>query len=161
MIFFVVVFFYSFSIEAFTVFHNVMLVSDVQNSDSVTHYLFITSYFQVLFPYKLFQIIEYSSLCCRVGLCRLSILYTVLCICWGSQMTLIEKILSDKAGDIRDLSLIPESGRSPGGVHGNPLQYSCLENPMDGGAWRATVHKVTKRWTRLKQFSTHTPLLIF
>ena len=36
---------------------------------------------------------------------------------------------------------IPESGRSPGGVHGNPLQYSCLENPMDRGAWQATVHR--------------------
>ena len=154
-------FFYSFSIEALTVFNNVMLVSDVQNSDSVTHYLFITYYFHILFPYKLFQIIEYSSLCYRVGLCRLSILYTVLCICWGSQMTLIVKNLSDKAGDIRDLSSIPGSGRSPGGAHGNPLQYSCLENLMDRGAWWATVHKVTKRWTRLKQFSTHTPLLIF
>ena len=47
---------------------------------------------------------------------------------------------------------IPGSGRSPGGGHGNPLQYSCLENPMDRGAWRATVHGVAKSWTRL---STH------
>ena len=53
-------------------------------------------------------------------------------------------------------SLIPGSGRSPGGGHGNPLQYSCLENPMDRGAWRATVHGVTKSWTRLKWLSTHT-----
>ena len=43
-----------------------------------------------------------------------------------------------------DLGLIPESGRSPGGGHGNPLQYSCLENPMDRGVWWATVHGVTK-----------------
>ena len=42
------------------------------------------------------------------------------------------------------------------GGHGNPLQYSCLENPMDRGAWRATVHRVTKSQTRLKQLSTHT-----
>ena len=42
-----------------------------------------------------------------------------------------------------DQGLIPESGRSPGGGHGNPLQYSCLENPMDRGAWPATVHGVT------------------
>ena len=42
------------------------------------------------------------------------------------------------AGDIRDASLIPGSGRSPAGGHGNPFQYSCLENPMDRGAWRAT-----------------------
>ena len=44
--------------------------------------------------------------------------------------------------------------RSFGGGHGNPLQYSCLENPMDRGAWQATVHRVTKSWTRLKQLST-------
>ena len=45
------------------------------------------------------------------------------------------------AGDIRDVGLIPGSGSSPGGGHGNPLQYSCLENLMDRGAWRATVHR--------------------
>ena len=45
--------------------------------------------------------------------------------------------------------LIPGLGRSPGGGHGNPLQYSGLENPMDRGAWQATVHGVTKSWTRL------------
>ena len=44
------------------------------------------------------------------------------------------------SGDIRDICLILGSGRSPGGGHGNPLQYSCLENPMDRGAWWATVH---------------------
>ena len=43
----------------------------------------------------------------------------------------------------------PGSGRSPGGGHGNPLQYSCLKNPMDRGAWQATVHGVSKSWTRL------------
>ena len=47
-------------------------------------------------------------------------------------------------GDIRDVSLIPGSGSSPGGGHGNPLQYSCLENPMDRGAWWATVHRVAE-----------------
>ena len=51
---------------------------------------------------------------------------------------------SANAGDIRDMGLIPGSGRSSGGGHGNTLQYSCLENSMDGGAWRATVHGVTK-----------------
>ena len=54
-----------------------------------------------------------------------------------------------------DEGLIPGSGRSPGGGHGNPLQYSCLENPMDRGAWRAAVHGVTKSQTRLKRLSTH------
>ena len=44
---------------------------------------------------------------------------------------------------------IPELGRSPGEGNGNPLQYSCLENPMDRGAWQATVHRVTQSWTRL------------
>ena len=46
-----------------------------------------------------------------------------------------------------DLGLIPGLGRSPGGEYGNPLQYSCLENPKNRGAWRATVHGVTKSWT--------------
>ena len=49
--------------------------------------------------------------------------------------------------DVRTAGLIPESGRSPGGEQGNPLQYSCLENPMDRGAWRATVHRVAKSQT--------------
>ena len=48
------------------------------------------------------------------------------------------------AGDIRDEGLTPGWGRSPGGGHGHPLQYSCLENPMDRGAWQATVHGVAK-----------------
>ena len=51
-----------------------------------------------------------------------------------------------------DLGSIPGSGRSPGGGDGNPLQYSCLENPMGRGAWQATVHGVTKSWTRLSNF---------
>ena len=53
------------------------------------------------------------------------------------------KNLSAKAGDVRDGSSVPELGRSPGGGHGNPLQYSCLENPMDRGAWWATVHGIS------------------
>ena len=52
-----------------------------------------------------------------------------------------------------ELGSIPGSGRSPGEVNGNLLQYSCLENPMDGGAWWATVHGVTKGWTRLSDFT--------
>ena len=60
---------------------------------------------------------------------------------------------------------IPGSGRSPGGGYGNPLQYFCLENPMNGGTWLATVHEVAKSWTQLKQLlwpaahiKTHTSL---
>ena len=60
------------------------------------------------------------------------------------------KNLPDNTGDIRDTGLIPRLGRSPGGGHGNSLQYSCLENPMDRGAWRATVHGVAQSWTQLK-----------
>ena len=48
------------------------------------------------------------------------------------------------AGDARDMGSIPGSGRSPGGGYGYPLQYSCLENPIDRGAWRATVHGVSR-----------------
>ena len=59
------------------------------------------------------------------------------------------KNLPVKAGDAGDSGLIPGSGRSLGGGHGNPLQYSCLKNPMDRGAWRATGNGVTKSWTRL------------
>ena len=51
------------------------------------------------------------------------------------------------------LGLIPGSGRPPGGGNGHPLQYSCLENPMDGGAWWASVHGVAKNWTRLSDFT--------
>ena len=68
----------------------------------------------------------------------------------ASQAALVVKNLPANAGDIRDAGLIPGSGRSPGGGHGNPLQYSCLENPMDREAWWATVHRVTKSWTLLK-----------
>ena len=50
------------------------------------------------------------------------------------------------AGDARDVGSVPELGRPPRGGHGNPLQYSCLENSMDRGVWRATVHGVTKSW---------------
>ena len=59
-------------------------------------------------------------------------------------MALTVKNLPADAGDIRDPGSVPESGKSPGGGHGNPLQYSCLENPMDRGAWWAVVHGVTK-----------------
>ena len=58
--------------------------------------------------------------------------------------------------DIRDAGLIPGSGRPPGGRHGNPLQYACLENPMDRGAWWAIVPRVSKSWTWLKWLSTRT-----
>ena len=78
------------------------------------------------------------------------------------------KVSACSAGD---LGLIPGSGRSPGEGNGNPLQYSCLENSMDGGAWSAAVHGVTKSRTRLsdwlhfhfhaleKEMATHSSVL--
>ena len=64
------------------------------------------------------------------------------------------------AGDVRDVGSIPGWGRSPGGGHGNPLKYSCLENPMDRGAWWATVQRVTMSRTQLKRLSLHTRIYI-
>ena len=64
----------------------------------------------------------------------------------GSQVELV-KNLPDNAGDSRDVDSIPGSGRSSEEGNGNPLQYSCLRNPMDRGAWRATVHGVAKSLT--------------
>ena len=60
----------------------------------------------------------------------------------SSLVAQLVKNLPANAGDARDAGSIPVLGRSPGGEHGNPLQYSWLENPMDGGAWWATVHGV-------------------
>ena len=68
--------------------------------------------------------------------------------------------LHASAGDIRDAGLITGSGRSPGGGHGNPLQYSCLKNSMSRGVWQSTVHRVTKSQTRLKLLSTLTYKII-
>ena len=64
----------------------------------------------------------------------------------ASQVALVVKNPPANAGDIRDAGLVPGLGRYPGGEHGNPLQYSCLENPMDRGAWLAIVHRVAKSW---------------
>ena len=72
----------------------------------------------------------------------------------ASQVPLVVKKQPASAGDVRDKGSVPGSGRSPGGGHGNPLQYSCLENPTDKGAWQATVHRVAKSLTELKWLST-------
>ena len=70
-------------------------------------------------------------------------------------MVLVVKNPPASPGDVKDPGLIPGSGRSPGKGNGYPLQYSCLGNLMDRGAWRATVHMVTKSRTRLKRLNTH------
>ena len=75
-------------------------------------------------------------------------------------MVLVVKNPRANTGDIRDVDLIPGSGRSPGGEHGNPFQYSSLENSMDRRAWWATIYWVAKSWTRLKQLSRHTHFVI-
>ena len=73
---------------------------------------------------------------------------------WASQLALVVKNPPANERDIRDLGSVPGLGRSPRGWHGNPLHYSCLENPMERRAWRATVHGVAKSQTWLKQLST-------
>ena len=83
-----------------------------------------------------------------------SIYIVLITIHRASQLALVVKNSPANARDIRDTGLIPGSGRSPGGGHGSPLQYSSLENPMDREAWQATVHRAAQSQTRLKQLST-------
>ena len=80
-----------------------------------------------------------------------------LCVSWrASQVVPVVKNPLANAGDVREVGLIPGLGRCPGEGNGNPLQYPCLENPMDRAAWWATVHGVTKTGTWPKRLSTHT-----
>ena len=83
----------------------------------------------------------------------IAILYS----CGAPHVALMVKNPPANSGDIRDVGLIPGSGRSPEGRHGNPLQYFYLENPKDRGAWWATVHRVAQSWTLLKWLSLHAP----
>ena len=69
-------------------------------------------------------------------------------------MELVVKNLPVSVGDVTDAGLIPGLGRFPGRGHGNPLQYSCLENPMDRGAWQAKVHGMAKSWRVLSDFNS-------
>ena len=79
---------------------------------------------------------------------------------WASQVVLVLRNPPANAGDIRNLGSIPVSGRSPGKGNGYPLQYFCLEDTMDRGAWWATVHWVTNSWTHLNDFK-HTYTMYF
>ena len=78
----------------------------------------------------------------------------LICVLYGlfraSHVVLVVKSLPANAGDLKNTGSIPRSGRSPGRGFGNPLQYFCLENPMDRGAWWATIHRVTESQTQLK-----------
>ena len=96
--------------------------------------------------------------------CHLILVLTIWwCPCVESSLGLLENSVcysqhggsevKASACNTGDLGLIPGSGRSPGEGNGNPLQYSCLENPMDGGAWWATVHGVAKSWTWLSDLT--------
>ena len=73
----------------------------------------------------------------------------------ASKVALVIRNLPANVGDIRNVGSVPGLGRSPGGGHGNPLWYSCLENPMDRRAWWAVVHGVAKDWTWLRQPRKH------
>ena len=77
--------------------------------------------------------------------------------CGASQVALVVKNLTTSAGDVGDMGSVPELGGSSGGGHGNPFQYSCLENSIDSEAWWATVHRVARNQTPLKRLSMHTP----
>ena len=96
-----------------------------------------------------------------VGRCEAEDCCFLLWSLWVSQVVLVVKNLSANAGDTRVVGLIPGLGWSPGVGNGNPLHYSCLKNSIDRGAWWATVHGVTKSWTRLSTCAcTHTPILL-
>ena len=77
----------------------------------------------------------------------------------ASHVVLVVKNLPANAGDVKRRVLDPWVG-NPGGGNGNPLQHSCLDNPMDRGAWWATVRRVTQSRTRLRQLSVHTCMYV-
>ena len=122
---------------------------------------FITGYwieFSVLYSRKKFILLKDSFVLPALLSSFIEILWTiwivyqgvqfdvlVMCILWGaSQVVPVVKNLPANAGDVGDAGSIPGSGRWPGGGDGTPLQCSCLENPMDRGAWRATAHGVAR-----------------
>ena len=97
-----------------------------------------------------FWINTFSNRIYAVTSCSFALKFSCLEASW---VVLVVKNLLANAGDIRDAGSIPGSGRSTGEGNGNPLQYSCLENPMDRGAWWATIHEVTKCWTWLNDLA--------
>ena len=91
---------------------------------------------------------QWSLMGCRLGVAhsqtQLKHLSSSMSVLGASQVALLVKNLPASAGEIRDVSSIPGSRRSRGGGDGNPLQYSCLENPMDRGDWQVTAHKIAE-----------------
>ena len=99
---------------------------------------------------SLFSLDKQISVCVCIYMCVCMCVYIYVYI-WmeigTSQVALVVKNPPANTGDVRDAVLIPGLGRSPAGGNGNPLRYSCLENPIDRGAWQATVHGVAKSWS--------------
>ena len=116
---------------------------------------YICTYIIYVFNWRIITL-NYCDAFCRTST---SINHRCACV----QLALVVKKLPANAGDVTDTGSIPGLGKSPGGGHGNPLQFSCLENPMDRGVWWAMVQRVTKSQTRLKQLSTHAciPIMSF
>ena len=94
----------------------------------------------------------------RLNTCLLNSRQTLYHLCFqrASQVGRVVKRPPANAGDLRDAGLIPGLGKTPGGGHGNPLQYSCLENPMDRGACQAIIHRVSDSRTWLKRLDSFT-----
>ena len=106
-------------------------------------------------PNKAFYVsVNYIAVCVCIFVC---VCVCVVCVCIlyssGLPWWLSGKDSASNAGNAGDSSSVPASGRFPGGGHGNPFQDSCLENPMDRGAWHTTGHRVEKSLTRLKGVS--------
>ena len=123
------------------------------SSRYVTFHVYLLSFFITV---RFTQVLASLSFCQPI--CPWVLITIIFCHFFtsdASQVAQVVKNLPASAGDLRDVGSIPGSGRSPGGGHGSPLQYSCLENPMDRGAWRATVHGVTKSRTQPKGLSMH------
>ena len=94
--------------------------------------------------------------CCCIKLHFIHFHWSI--IFWTSQVVPVVKNLPVNAGDARDMGLIPGRGRSPGVGNGNPLQYTCLENSMDRGAWCTIVHAAAKSRTRRSNWELYIPL---
>ena len=105
---------------------------------------------------------------CSLGVCHPGQIGLEMNLTSVSSCSLLPAVLGFPGGSVGkasacnagDLGSIPESERSPGEGNGNPLQYSCLENPMDSGAWQATVHGVAKSRTQLSDFTSLTAAII-
>ena len=106
-----------------------------------------TSYLKLLdFILSTWCLCSGSLLCFRHALSQFKVRLSTL-VFMDQLVALVVKNPLPMQVDVRDTGSIPESGRCPGGGHGNPLQYSCLENPMDRGAWQATVHRAAQGQT--------------